>query len=486
MYKTYGKLFLDIAFAFFTLIFLAPVMVVIALLVWIKLGRPIIFCQIRPGIHGKPFKLFKFRTMTDKCDNQGNLLSDKERLTSFGKILRRLSLDELPSLFNVIKREISFVGPRPLLMKYYPYFKEYECVRFLVRPGITGLAQISGRNDLSWDDRLALDADYVQKLSFSCDIIILLRTLWCVFTSCGIQVDPSSVMHNLDEERRQVLSCQSVENVRSDIRPARVTETREIFQIITEAFKTSSLIYTVYQTPRSKKYLREIIEGRSENQGQYVFVLEKKNSIFGFYHAAIREDQWFLNHIATRSEEAGKGLGNALFHHYEDQGCRRGCLKLALDVFESNELARTWYLRRGYEIESRKYLVRMDLEKAPIRGVRKLRFNPLSFRQALVQEKTRGFSKLCCRVGSAKVILGLIAGTTCKLLDRGDADLEDIISAAARTFGGERRSLILGDLLELPTSILLERSEVILRLSKDVHPLSRSFAARAELTGDPT
>jgi lipopolysaccharide/colanic/teichoic acid biosynthesis glycosyltransferase len=165
-------------------------------------GSPVLFRQQRPGLHGKPFTMYKFRTMTDARDAEGNLLPDAERLTRFGRFLRSTSLDELPELFNVVKGEMSLVGPRPLLMRYLPYYTEKERLRFTVRPGITGLAQILGRNNLGWNERLALDVSYVHSCLLWVDIKILWLTLHRVVTKQGVQVDTGATMHDLDIERQ--------------------------------------------------------------------------------------------------------------------------------------------------------------------------------------------------------------------------------------------------------------------------------------------
>jgi len=152
------------------LFLLSPVMVILALVVWWKLGSPVLFKQVRAGYQGKPFVLYKFRTMTNACDSAGNLLSDEERLTPFGKWLRSTSLDELPELWNVLKGDMSLVGPRPLLMEYLDRYTPEQARRHEVKPGITGWAQINGRNELPWEKRLALDVWYVDNRSFRLDI----------------------------------------------------------------------------------------------------------------------------------------------------------------------------------------------------------------------------------------------------------------------------------------------------------------------------
>lgn len=203
MYRKYGKRLLDLVFSLAALVLLLPVIGLLAILVRLKLGSPIIFSQERPGLGARPFTLLKFRTMTDERDERGQLLPDGARLTRLGRFLRRASLDELPELLNVVKGEMSLVGPRPLLTKYLAYYREDEQLRHTVRPGITGWAQIKGRNSLSWNERLALDVWYVNNCSFSLDARIILMTFGTIFRRDGIIVDPRSVMLDLDQERSE-------------------------------------------------------------------------------------------------------------------------------------------------------------------------------------------------------------------------------------------------------------------------------------------
>lgn len=161
-YKKFGKRFLDLLLSTLAIVILSPVLLVVAILVRIKLGSPVLFHQERPGRNEKIFTLCKFRTMTDKRDEKGNLLPDADRLTKFGKLLRATSLDELPELFNIWKGDMSIIGPRPLLVSYLPWYTEEERLRHTVRPGLTGLAQVSGRNFLDWDSRLSKDVEYVK------------------------------------------------------------------------------------------------------------------------------------------------------------------------------------------------------------------------------------------------------------------------------------------------------------------------------------
>jgi len=180
MYQKYFKRPLDFIMALVGLIILSPLLLVIAILVRIKLGSPVIFKQPRPGLNEEIFTLYKFRTMTDERDENGELLPDEVRLTSFGKFLRSTSLDELPELWNILKGDMSFVGPRPLSVKYLPYYTEEERRRHKVRPGLTGLAQINGRNTAIWEKRFAFDVQYVDNISFFADLRILAETVGLV------------------------------------------------------------------------------------------------------------------------------------------------------------------------------------------------------------------------------------------------------------------------------------------------------------------
>ena len=199
MYKNYIKRFLDFTLSLLALILLSPVMLIIAILVRIKLGTPVIFKQQRPGKNEKIFTLYKFRTMTDKKDENGNLLPDSERLTKFGKLLRSTSLDELPELINILKGDMAIVGPRPLLVEYLPYYTEEEKHRHDVRPGLTGWAQVNGRNNCNWDKRLALDVEYVSNISFLFDLKIICMTVGCVLKRSDVNVD------NQDEGRLDLI-----------------------------------------------------------------------------------------------------------------------------------------------------------------------------------------------------------------------------------------------------------------------------------------
>ena len=201
MYRRFGKRVLDVVCSAFGLVLLSPVIVVTAVLVAVKLGRPILFKQLRPGKDGRLFTLYKFRTMTDAKDESGVLLADERRLTSFGKLLRSTSLDELTELWNVLKGEMSFVGPRPLRVEYLPLYSPMQRRRHEVTPGITGLAQISGRNALSWPERFAYDVRYVDSVNFKSDMAITLRTIKTVFERSDISSSTHATMQPFQGEQ---------------------------------------------------------------------------------------------------------------------------------------------------------------------------------------------------------------------------------------------------------------------------------------------
>lgn len=191
-YEKYIKRLLDIVLSGAALVILSPVLLITGVLVRIKLGSPVIFTQERPGKDEKVFKLHKFRSMTDARDASGNLLPDKERLTRFGAKLRSLSIDELPELWDIFRGKMSIVGPRPLLVKYLPLYNEEQRHRHDVRPGLTGWAQVHGRNLTSWEERFAYDVDYVDNISFALDVKIIFMTVRCVFAREGINNDQNS------------------------------------------------------------------------------------------------------------------------------------------------------------------------------------------------------------------------------------------------------------------------------------------------------
>ena len=203
IYCRYIKRLLDILLSGCALIVLSPVLLIVAILVRTKLGSPVIFCQERPGKNEKIFKMYKFRSMTDERDENGNLLPDEVRLTKFGRLLRSTSLDELPELWNIFKGDMSIVGPRPLLVKYLPLYNEEQRHRHDVRPGLTGLAQVSGRNAITWEEKFSHDVHYVERVSFFLDIRIVMLTVKKVLKHEGITSDSSATMEEFRGTERE-------------------------------------------------------------------------------------------------------------------------------------------------------------------------------------------------------------------------------------------------------------------------------------------
>ncbi len=200
-YEKYIKRLLDLLLSGLALLLLSPLLLLTAALVRVKLGSPVLFCQERPGKDEKIFKLHKFRSMTDARDETGALLPDKERLTRFGRLLRATSLDELPELWDIFRGKMSIVGPRPLLVEYLPYYTEEERHRHDIRPGLTGLAQVNGRNNLTWEQKFAYDLEYRWHITFCGDCKILIKTVISVFERKDIQVDTQCSEGNLAKLR---------------------------------------------------------------------------------------------------------------------------------------------------------------------------------------------------------------------------------------------------------------------------------------------
>jgi sugar transferase EpsL len=186
LYRAFGKRFLDLFLTVPALILLSPLYGILALLIRLRMRSPVLFRQMRPGLQARPFALLKFRTMNDERDEEGNLLPDGKRLTGLGRLLRSTSLDELPELFNVVKGEMSLVGPRPLLMQYLERYTPEQARRHEVRPGITGWAQVNGRNAISWEEKFKLDVWYVDNVSFWLDLRIIAMTIWKILKREGI------------------------------------------------------------------------------------------------------------------------------------------------------------------------------------------------------------------------------------------------------------------------------------------------------------
>ncbi|PEZ03472.1 sugar transferase [Bacillus sp. AFS018417] len=202
IYRRFVKRSMDFILSLIAIMVLSPVFLVVAILVRVKLGGPVLFKQKRPGLNEKVFMMYKFRTMTDERDENGQLLPDSVRLTKFGRFLRSTSLDELPELFNILKGDMSIIGPRPLLVQYLSLYNEHQKRRHKVRPGLSGLAQVSGRNAISWEEKFNLDVEYVDNVSFTGDWRIILLTIKKVFVREGINSETAATMEPFRGNKR--------------------------------------------------------------------------------------------------------------------------------------------------------------------------------------------------------------------------------------------------------------------------------------------
>ncbi|WP_188383217.1 sugar transferase [Ornithinibacillus halotolerans] len=203
IYRSTFKRPMDFILSLLAIIILSPMLITVSLLVRVKLGSPILFKQERPGLNEKIFTMYKFRTMTDERDSNGELLPDEVRLTRFGKFLRSTSLDELPELFNILKGDMSIIGPRPLLVQYLPLYNDYQKRRHEVRPGLSGLAQVSGRNAISWEEKFSLDVAYVDNVGFFEDFKIILLTIKKVFAREGINSATAATIEPFEGNKKE-------------------------------------------------------------------------------------------------------------------------------------------------------------------------------------------------------------------------------------------------------------------------------------------
>ncbi len=377
-YARGGKRVLDVAVASAALVASWPVMAAVALAVRSRLGSPVLFRQQRPGLHGRPFTISKFRTMTDARDQHGQLLGDGARLTPLGRMLRRTSLDELPELVDVLRGDMSLVGPRPLLERYRPSFTPRERTRELVRPGITGLAQVRGRNHATWDDRLEFDAAYVDGLSLRGDLRILAETVWAVVSARGVEADASAVMLDLDVERGpRTLGPEHAESIVSLQR---------------RAFDADELHTTIFAGHGVDRYYADVLGGDADHRVLGTF---ERRRLVGYAHLRDLGEVSHLNQIATCPCARGRGVGRRLFEAWL---AHAGDRDLSLDVREGSP-AEAWYRRLGFAARRRTVLWRIPASDGP--GLR------LEATKASADRHRRyGFSMAQARVGDRTLEVG--------------------------------------------------------------------------------
>jgi len=324
------KRLFDIVVSSSAIAVLSPLLVILALLVRRKLGSPVLFRQVRPGKDAKPFEMLKFRTMTDAHGPGGALLPDSERLTPFGRFLRSTSLDELPELWNVLKGDMSLVGPRPLLRKYLPYYSHRERRRHNVKPGITGYSQINGRNTTPWDQRLEMDVWYVENRNIWIDIKITLATFSKILKRSGLVEDPRSLMDDLDVERVGLLEIRSLTS----------DEAETAGHLIRQAYDPEMFAHTVIASPGFPRFFRDV-----QAKIDQVMGLFRAGELAGVFQARERNGNLHLNNFAIRPDEQGWGCADLLLGKFHSLAEGR---KTELFVDSRNHAAIRFYLRHGY------------------------------------------------------------------------------------------------------------------------------------------
>ncbi|WP_416826528.1 GNAT family N-acetyltransferase [Ectobacillus polymachus] len=341
------KRLFDFIFSLFLFVLALPLFFFLTILIMLTMGTPVFLKQTRIGRHQKPFQIIKFRTMKIRRDKNGNRLSMQE--TKVGKFLRKLHLDELPQLVNVLKGDLSFVGPKPLSAKYLPFYTKYEEKRFLVRPGITGLSQISKWKLLSWDKRLRLDIQYVNKRSVWLDIKILLKTFVQAFKLDRINDTQEELTIDLDEERRAITIDPASF---TKIRPLTASDSDQVILLIENGLPAPIFQCTIYSCRGYQSYLEALltISQFSPEQTMVHFIgAYKRDELVGFSEWRIEGSNLHLTNLFVKPEMRGSGVGSKLVQTGVEMTCELGLRSITLDVFESNKGAISWYKRLRFK-----------------------------------------------------------------------------------------------------------------------------------------
>jgi lipopolysaccharide/colanic/teichoic acid biosynthesis glycosyltransferase/ribosomal protein S18 acetylase RimI-like enzyme len=354
LYKSFLKRPMDFILCLIAIIVLSPVLIVVGLVVRVKLGSPVIFKQKRPGLNEKIFTLYKFRTMTDKRDFNGELLPDSIRLTKVGKFLRSTSLDELPELFNILKGDMSIIGPRPLLSRYVPYYTETERLRHSVRPGLSGLAQINGRNNSAWHVRLKSDYEYVNNISFLLDMKIILKTLIKVFKREGVTVIDQAPLKDLDVERKHFMIKRLGIDDFESARKAILNMLIDIYMVNFQLSEEKSRSICIEKIEQLKEYINEgsaILIGSFDEEVLTGFVWLYERNHFG-------ECRLHINEIAVKEQYRGKGIAKHLMSEAEKYAKDREIETIDLFVTERNNEALNMYRNLGF-LSERLYMKKL-------------------------------------------------------------------------------------------------------------------------------
>ncbi len=417
-YARRGKRVLDVAVSGAALAVSWPLLLGVAAVVRTQLGAPVLFRQRRPGRGGRPFTILKFRTMTDARGPDGSLLSDGERLTRVGRWLRHSSLDELPELINVLLGDMSLVGPRPLLERYRPYFSTRERTRETVRPGITGLAQVLGRNHLPWRERLEADARYVETLSLRGDVRILLESVLAVLSARGVEQDAPAAMDDLNVERRL------------RVRELGPEHAQELVDLHRASFDPSELETTIFAGHGVARYYADVLGEGAEHSALGAF---ERDTLVGYAHIREQSGRSHLNQIATYPHARGRGVGRALFEAWER---RAQSSVLSLDV-RAGAPAAAWYRRRGFQPRTQAVLWRI-----PRSGHADARLGRLeASAEDVARHRRYGFSRAVVRGAAQPLVVGCLGEHELRI----DAACPPDALEAARAAVPQRRLLVLGD-----------------------------------------
>lgn len=392
----------------------SPVILIVALLIKINLGSPIIFKQERSGYKGNKFTIYKFRTMRDLKDKNGKDLPDNERLTKFGMMLRKLSLDEIPQLINVLKGEMSLIGPRPLLMNYLPYYKIQEKKRFDVKPGVTGWAQINGRNNIGWDDKFSLDVWYVENWSLTLDLKIIFLTIYKIFKREDVVACPTDNMldSNLDEERAYMIN----------FRFASPKDHNSIAYLLKNSLPPEFIDKFIYGCPGINNYFLDRL--CKKNKNYYYFIAETEEEIIGCVEIIKFQSVFFLNFMALLKEYSLKGIESRLLKYAIENSMLHSSLTyLDLELFSSDLETLNLYKSLGFNIVQTVEVWSFDLSpmfKNSSNLLYKEKY-PLIFNS---QYKRYGFSYFIIDINSMKYNIGVLGESWYRL--RSSKQLNDM------------------------------------------------------------
>ncbi|AEE26798.1 GNAT family N-acetyltransferase [Francisella hispaniensis] len=356
LYTLFFKRVFDFILSLIALVILSPVILILAILIRFKLGSPVLFKQPRPGKDEKIFNLYKFRTMTDARDKDGNLLPDSDRLTKFGKFIRSTSLDELPSLINILKGNMSIVGPRPLLVKYLPYYRKHERKRSLVRPGITGLAQINGRNALSWSRRFEMDLEYVRKICFILDLQIILKTVKKIFKREDILVGDEHILENLDVERSYMTSNSCLKYLTVE----NIVPNRERIVLMLSDNLRINFPELEEVCERAESYYLEMLKYVQNDEAIVIGAFANDilmGFIWGYCQSQFPSKKYHISHIVVDKKLRSSGIGSRLIESFEEYVISNGGGKLDLFTSANNLQAIDFYRQKKFIVK------RLQLEK---------------------------------------------------------------------------------------------------------------------------